>query len=430
MTAMEERLVAFCPNCQQGLPGMPRQNFAPLSPCRDMTTSSHASGLGIRETAHLLRCYAYVERVCITIQAGWFLAAPAYEIKYRLAYHLLDHTDHVTWYRQRLSEMRGGQPDANVPQPLREVMTAVLHAPSCDSLLRGLYGVIKRSLAQALHRHIARLDLAANAVEARLLRRILPELEAQLAWFDSLGLADEHDAWAESLERLVQWAGEIDGDCLGGPQPALTGERRFLRPGTILFDERIRIGELTPYADRQQLDSRQATVEQFKVFFNELYAAALLASILFDSAEDGHPWEFYADFSRHFWDEVRHSEFGAIRLVELGSRPEVCNPILFEQSESLPVLHRLAYLTRGLESYFMPRKQPRVKEYEANGDSRSQLFADQDWSDEITHVRYGSTWCDHLLRDDVREIEDVLDEVREHLARLSGKDVGKIDAPF
>jgi hypothetical protein len=395
-----------------------------------MTATSHPAGLSIRETAHLLRCYACVERACITIQAGWFLAAPAFETKYRLAYHLLDHADHVTWYRQRLSEMRGGQPDANVPQPLREVLSAALHAPSCDSLLRGLYGVVKRSLAEALRRHLGRIDPAANAVEARLLRRVLPELEAQLAWFDSLGLEGETDPWAESLAALLHWAGDIDGTCGGGLRPPIVGERRFQRPRTILFDDRIRIGELTPYSERQQMDSRTATIEQFKVFFNELYAAALLASILFDSAEDGHPWEFYADFSRHFWDEARHSEFGAVRLVELGTRPEVCNPILFEQSESLPVLHRLAYLTRGLESYFMPRKQPRVKEYEANGDSRSQLFADHDWSDEITHVRYGSTWCEHLLKDDVREVDDVLDEVREHLAKVSAKDEVRIEAPF
>lgn len=388
------------------------------------------SGLGIRDTAHLLRSYAYIERACITIHAGWFLTAPAYEIKYRLAYHLLDHSDHVTWYRQRLSEMRGGQPDANVPQPLREVMSAALHAPSSDSLLRGLYGVIKRSLAQALRRHIERLDPAANAVEERMLRRVLPEIEAQVAWFDGLALDGQTDPWAEGLAALLVWAGQIDGECPGGPQPQVIGETRFVRPRTILLDERIRIGELTPYAERQQLDARAATVEQFKVFFNELYAAALLASILFDSAEDGHPWEFYADFCRHFWDEARHSEFGAVRLRELGTQPDVCNPILFEQSESLPVLHRLAYLTRGLESYFMPRKQPRVKEYEKNGDSRSQLFADQDWSDEISHVRYGSTWCEYLLQEDCREMEDILNEVREHLARVSGKEISGISAPF
>ena len=78
----------------------------------------------------------------------------------------------------------------------------------------------------------------------------------------------------------------------------------------------------------------------------------------------------------------------------------------------------------------MPRKEPRVREYEARGDHRSQLFADQDWSDEITHVRYGSTWCDHLLKDDFRTVEDLLEEVKQHLAAATGQEVSKISAPF
>lgn len=78
----------------------------------------------------------------------------------------------------------------------------------------------------------------------------------------------------------------------------------------------------------------------------------------------------------------------------------------------------------------MPRKQPRVREYESRGDSRSQLFADQDWSNEITHVRYGSTWSEYLLKDDFRAVEDVLDEVRDHLATVNGGDVTAISAPF
>lgn len=396
-----------------------------------MSSSLESGGLGIRQTAHLLRNYCHVERACVKIHAGWFLATPAWETKYRLAYHLLDHAEHVTWYRGRLVEMRGGQPDAAISQSLRHLMTEALHAPSIDSLLRGLYGVIKQNLLGALRSHLDTLDPAANAVECRLLRRIIPEIESQMAWYASLQIADASDPWVGYLENLLEIAGGIEGRENPGakPAPPFPG-RRFTRPRTIHFDDRIRIGELTPFETRQRLDDRQATVEQFKVFFNELYAAALLASILFDSADDGHPWEFYADFSRHFWDEVRHSEFGAVRLRELGVEPDVCNPVLFEQSESLPVLHRLCYLTRGLESYFMPRKQPRVREYESRGDTRSQLFADQDWSDEITHVRYGSTWSEYLLKDDFRTVEDVLDEVREHLGAVNGVEVSSISAPF
>jgi hypothetical protein len=434
---------------------------------------SSFNGLDIASSVQRLRTYHCVERRCIKVLAGWFLRAPAYETKYGLAYHLWDHAEHVTWLRARLVEMRGGQPDASVAPGLRAVLDETLHAPDTDAMLRGLYGVIKRDLLAAYREHLKLTDAAANASEIRLLRRIIPEIEAQLAWYDSLNLENGVCPWQEYIRAQWQAVGGISGERQATPAPPFQGGENgrtlttiagaaegarssppferggskplgesspnsfapptrtlFARPKTILFDQRIRIGELTPYDVRKTLDSRAATVEQFKVFFNELYAAALLASILFDAFDDGYPWEFYSDFAHHFWDEVRHSEFGALRLTELGERPSVCNPTLFEASESMPVLHRICYLTLGLEVYFMPRKQPRVKEYMNNGDQRSQLFADQDWSDETNHVRYGKKWIEFLLTDDQREVEDLQLEIRAHLERVTGRKHETVSAPY
>ena len=78
----------------------------------------------------------------------------------------------------------------------------------------------------------------------------------------------------------------------------------------------------------------------------------------------------------------------------------------------------------------MPRKGARVREYADRGDVRSQLFADQDWSDETTHVHFGKKWVKHLLEGDFRTPEDVMDEVREHLERVTGEKQSKIAAPF
>ena len=156
----------------------------------------------------------------------------------------------------------------------------------------------------------------------------------------------------------------------------------------------------------------------------------MVATILFDADPTEVPWEFFADLSKQFWDEVRHSEFGALRLKELGVQPEICNQTLFEQTQDMSILHRLCYLTLGLETFFMPRKAPRVKKFLEVGDPRSQLFADQDWSDEITHVRGGKRWVDHLLENDLRTSEDVLEEVRKHIESVSGQRQEKIAAPF
>ena len=68
----------------------------------------------------------------------------------------------------------------------------------------------------------------------------------------------------------------------------------------------------------------------------------------------------------------------------------------------------------------MKCKRPRVLRYHKEGDGRSFIFADADWSDEINHVRYGQKWTDYFLRDDVRTVEDIKQEIAEYLARRAG----------
>ena len=369
-----------------------------------------------------------VARACLKAAAGWFLACRAYEVKYLLAYHAYDHSEHVTWIRARLAEMRGGRPDASVRPSLKHLLAETLNAPDEQAFLQGLYGVLLPELLAAYRQDLAALDPSANANEWRLWRRIATDIEAQVAAFPGF----QPSPWTEYLHALLETAGGLHGARPPGaePLPPRPAGAPFTRPTTILFDKRIARLPLMSYEARAALDERGTTIEQFKVFFNEFYAAAVLASILFDAAEDEVPWDFHREFTRHFWDEARHSEFGFLRLRELGVEPDRCDPVLFDQSQGLPVLHRIAYLTRGLEAYFMPRKPKRFKEYEERGDARSQLFADQDWSDEMNHVRYGSRWTDYLLEEDARELDDVLEEVKRHLTAVTGKEVTGIDAPF
>ncbi len=392
--------------------------------------SPSAQGISITVSSKRLRNYAAVERARIRILAGWFLRIGDYELKYVLAYHLYEASEHTTWIRERLKEMRGGNPNASIRPDLAQFLEKTLHAPSDTEFLKGQYGVLTSAMLTAIHNDVKKMDTSANANELRLLNRIKNDLIEQVAWYKTLDLDSEDSDWSSYIQSTLHSIGGIHGDEARMPSPPSHSLLRFERPSTLHFDSRIQIGELKSYEERAQLDREQATIEQFKVFFNEFYAAALLASILFDAAENEYPWEFFADFSRHFWDEARHSEFGAIRLRELGVEPDRVNLVLYEESQDLPVLHRVTYLTRGLEAYFMPRKPVRMKEYEENGDFRSQLFADQDWSDEINHVRYGSRWINFLLENDSREIEDIMDEVKQHLSAVRKVDVQTIEAPY
>lgn len=395
-----------------------------------ISESNKGGGFGISSAADRIRSYCWIGRRSIKTLSGWFLRIGDFERKYILSYHLYDNAEHVTWFRSRLSEMRGGNPNANIRPQLRELCDIVLLAPSDDDFLAGYYGVLQANVIESIKADLDTLDVSANANEKRLFQRVLRDLEDQQAWFLGLGLDWENREWVKELRAFMKSIGGIHGDLPLSDPYTFTQYKPFVRPERILFDDKIAVGPLCSYEEREKMDAKQATIEQFKVFFNEFYAAALLASILYDASDGDYPWEMLADFSRHFWDEARHSEFGCIRLRELGCEPDRVNPILFDESQGLALLHRIAYLTRGLEAYFMPRKGKRLKDYEKVGDIRSQLFADQDWSDEINHVRYGSRWTDFLLDDDHRDLEDIIEEVKAHLSKVRGKKVDTINAPF
>lgn len=390
-------------------------------------------GLDIPMSANLLRRYAQIERELMRRLAGWFLAAPAYETKYAFGHHLWDHAEHVHWIRGRLVEMRGGLVRASVEPALAHAVEEAVHAANSEEFVAAAYLELKAALLACYRDHVAAADPTGNAAEARLLQRMIPDLERHLTWAEQQLPAKPENPHRVLIRRLLRASGGISGleQRVGfGKEPAPCSPTRFVRPSSVVFDSRIRRGELQPYDKRESASVAESTLEDFKVFFNEFYAAALLASVLYDADPGEVPWEFFHDFAKHFWDEARHSEFGAIRLKELGAQPEICDQTLFEQTQDLSILHRVCYLTLGLETYFMPRKAPRVKKFLEVGDPRSQLFADQDWSDEITHVRNGKRWVDYLLAEDFRTEKDVLDEVRQHLECVSGQRQEKIGAPF
>jgi hypothetical protein len=390
----------------------------------------------IGRTVDLLRRYAYVEQGCVRALAGWFLVAPAWETKLALGHELFSHAERVYALRGRLQELRGGHRDANIDPGLGRVGEEIVHAPDETSFLAGLSWLLGE-LAEAYREHLEVADPSANAMEVRILRRLIPEVERETEVVEgarsSLAAQDGRNAepWVQYLESIMRAAGGIGGLASkeedGAPRPA---GAHFERPTTIAFDERIRSEDLGSHDSKVALPLEERRVGEFEVFFNEFYAAALLATVIYDSWNVSAPRQFFLDVAHHFWDEVRHAEFGAVRLRELGVEPSRVNQVLFEQSQGMPFLQRICYLTLGLEVYFMPRKKPRVRYYTEQGDPRSQLFADVDWSDEQTHVRYGKDWVEYFLQDDARSIEDVQDEIQEYLEAYQAELPAGQKAPF
>lgn len=389
-------------------------------------------GIAVFPLTDRLRRAAYIERLSIKHLSGWFVAARPYEIKHQFGYDVWTHAEHTEWLLDRLHHLRGGHPSASIAPGLVHLVDLTLHAPDEYAYIRGAYQVLKKALLDFYEETLDACDPAANASDRRLLKRIIPELREQIAWSDEVLQDDPHpeqsEAWAQHVRDQL---GALGG--LGG-EGALPDDRHPLKtsfslPDEIQFDERISDKPLMPHEEKIKLDYEQSVREQFRVFFNEIYAASMLATILFESFEQNLPWAFIHDVARHFWDECRHSEFGAVRLKELGLAPDRCDQTLFKNGMDMPLLHRFCYLTMILETHYMPRKKPRFESYREAGDQRSQLFADHDWSDEINHVRLGKDWLEHLLEDDARDIKQLKNETKKILKKRS-KDREEVLSPF
>jgi hypothetical protein len=391
------------------------------------------NGLGVFELTDRLRRAAYIEKLSIKHDSGWFISAPSYQVKHKLGYNAWNHAEHVRWIKDRLMFLRGGKSEVNVDPSLAAWVEAALHAPDQWSYIRGQYLGVKSALLGFYRESLDLADPSANAADRSLLKRLIPEIEEQIDWALEVLELDPNPtaskAWTRDLNDILDQIGGIlctNARAVGELElPA----HSYRLPDEIAFDDRIANKPLMPHEEKIKLPHREAVIEQFRVFFNEAYAAAMAASVVFESYEKNMDFQFIHDFTRQFWDEVRHSEFGAVRLKELGEEPDRVNQVLYKYSMSMPLLHRVAYLTMMLEPHFMPRKKPRFEDYEKEGDFRSQLFADHDWSDEINHVKNGREWLDRMLDDDSRSIDDLKDEVYAILKKLTGQEQASL-SPF
>jgi hypothetical protein len=380
--------------------------------------SSGHQGVNVGMTAELFRRYSFIEQSCVRALAGWFLKAPDWEMKIQLGYALFAHAERVYELHGRLEELRGGNRHANVDPLLERFGEGILHAPDAYSFTAGLVMVLKELLS-AYQSYMDAADASANAMEIRILQRAIPDVTAEIARLSPwIGRGAEQTImnWQRFLGDLIDQAGGLDGMAPRASTEALTPiEIRFEWPTPMIFDHRLSTSDLGTYESKKALPLRERCIGEFEVYFNEFYAAALLATVIFDSWRIHAPRQYFMDIAHHFWDEVRHAEFGAIRLRELGIEPHKVNMSLFEKSKQMPIVHRICYLTLGLEVFFMPRKSERARYYEEQGDTLSQLFATVDWSDEINHVRYGKQWVDYFLKDDNRSVEDIQAEIAGYL---------------
>jgi uncharacterized ferritin-like protein (DUF455 family) len=114
------------------------------------------------------------------------------------------------------------------------------------------------------------------------------------------------------------------------------------------------------------------------------------------------PLEFYYDLARHMWDEVRHSQMGVRRLLQLGFKIEdfrFSPPIkLKEGTDIKEFLDSYMELTNVGEACSFPYKRQAAESFWKFGDALSAIQSEFDVVDERKHVDYGNKWGAELYK--------------------------------
>lgn len=133
------------------------------------------------------------------------------------------------------------------------------------------------------------------------------------------------------------------------------------------------------------------------------------------------PWELKLDLARQIWDEARHAEMCADRLLELGGTigQFPCHHRVWEHSVAGPTLAERFVTTQrlhegnGLDQTLLARDA-----FAEMGDRASSQIMDYIMADEVLHVRAGIRWVDRL-HPDPADREALIRRVEERLGPLA-----------
>ncbi|MGV9721990.1 DUF455 family protein [Nocardia beijingensis] len=128
------------------------------------------------------------------------------------------------------------------------------------------------------------------------------------------------------------------------------------------------------------------------------------------------PWDFVIDMARQCWDESRHAQMLATRIVELGGHVGMTrgDMNMWEMSLDQPLPMRLAINQRIGEWIGVDTLLFKTHDFKSALDERSAEMLEFMVFDEVTHVAFGNKWLLHLCGDEasVRELHEAADLLR------------------
>ena len=164
-------------------------------------------------------CVDRLKRIHYSLHRSWSIclarltSEPIYELKMGFSHHAHLAAEHVTLFRERVSEMRHPPlgldkvPDVN----LEAFFDEILMSDSAFELVTGLYRGAFPAILESAKRYLEDTNLLTDAPTVRILKIMIPELESMIEWGNAAVSALEKDATDEERGTLETWMDELSG---------------------------------------------------------------------------------------------------------------------------------------------------------------------------------------------------------------------------
>jgi hypothetical protein len=375
-----------------------------------------------------LRHFISCEFALTRLLAGWVPACPSYEWKMQIPERVFEDMQHVRRLRERLRELPGGTAEISSHPALAKFFQAIGAADSPESFLSAFYFEIKRDLLQAYQEYRDLCDPIFDAPTIYMLETIIPEKQRQLEWVANLL---QHIKFNPELSLAVSRWREYVRQCI-----AMIGGVANMTP---VWNEKAlprnpANAPAGPAPEKPKQDPRFKLLDRFPLNKQEDPFYATLKDIIFQNATEWQvvdpmcyifygvrnmPLDFFVDFSRHIWDECRHSLMGLRRLRELGYDIKDFHwPHYGTRLEALE--DYFAELTMIGEACSFTRKKGSIVPFLRFGDQQSAMLPEIDCVDERLHVRFGREWLPVMFKNnkgDERPLEVLSETTRLRLSQ-------------
>ncbi|HVX40238.1 MAG TPA: hypothetical protein VHB25_11745 [Gemmatimonadaceae bacterium] len=352
-------------------------------------------GWSVDENVERLLRLHWMERRLMAALVARITAEPVWEVKCALGLHQWQSAERITALRGRIAEMRNPVPPLDGAPYGAESIDALfdeaMRARDTRELVMAVYGVVFPHLADAYRAHHDGCNPLVDHPTARLIRLALPELDDAVQWGRAaLAVLGEADAHRDRLQAVLHGAHVDSPDAPPAPPPPPDfhprRDERF--DGQYNFEFAPHVVYNMPEASAEERNLALLCKRTLEMDVPEMMAS-------FMTERTGQPWEFYHDYSRQLWDEMRHAMMGSVALEARGVdwKRDVPLNVSFALRLNLhaePIERQM--MLYAIEQSLMPADTGKRFEHQtavAAGDALSAHFHDYDWADEVLHAQIG-----------------------------------------